>query len=589
MTEPVENDLTIIGDGPLAKTLRRRQHGDASKSGSRLVVIDEGDDARTLDRLRRSLEAPENSGAQFVAQIANADLRRAVETRLHMEQIRPRPSLVDAAGLTAEYFIARAGLFKMAMWRNQPRLKVALIGFGALGRALLEEVVLDGVAQGLGTPSIHILTPDVEEARALLRRDMPEIEASAQIVVAALKPAALSDATEGPVAQAEGAEPLTAILVALEEAGQTLAASAALSELQDRHGLAQAALFIGGPGARRAVALATPRRPSNNLGRRISAIGGLNSIPNLMDYILVERDSVARRLHEAYQTQYAGQTQGGEAWDDLEETYRRANRRAARNLTQKLYAIGVAAPEDSVRSGFVNQQTHDSLIAPLTQACVEDAVIRGLARLEHERWCSDRRLDGWRFGPARDDLRRLHPSLVPFDSPSLTADEIGKDIAQVRFVLGSVLQARADGATTRFVVGVIDAPDQVQRGVDASAIQARLSGEPGREAVIVSPLLTARELDATVDLARKLAAQGRAFLVVVPEWFAENRTLRDDAIAASPRLLELLAHPQTLIAPIGAGGGRNDDPWEDVSAADDARRALAAYIAKRAGALLAFE
>ena len=41
-----------------------------------------------------------------------------------------------------------------------------------------------------------------------------------------------------------------------------------------------------------------------------------------------------------------------------------------------------------------------------------------LARNTHEVWARQRVADGWRYGAARDDRRREHPSLVPYDELS---------------------------------------------------------------------------------------------------------------------------------------------------------------------------
>ncbi|KAA0256122.1 MAG: Ryanodine receptor Ryr [Acidobacteria bacterium] len=38
-----------------------------------------------------------------------------------------------------------------------------------------------------------------------------------------------------------------------------------------------------------------------------------------------------------------------------------------------------------------------------------------LARNTHENWAAGRLADGWRWGPVRDDERREHPCLVPYD------------------------------------------------------------------------------------------------------------------------------------------------------------------------------
>jgi RyR domain len=38
-----------------------------------------------------------------------------------------------------------------------------------------------------------------------------------------------------------------------------------------------------------------------------------------------------------------------------------------------------------------------------------------LARNTHENWARGRMAEGWTFGPARDDAKKTHPSLVPYE------------------------------------------------------------------------------------------------------------------------------------------------------------------------------
>jgi len=38
-----------------------------------------------------------------------------------------------------------------------------------------------------------------------------------------------------------------------------------------------------------------------------------------------------------------------------------------------------------------------------------------LARNAHEQWAKQRMADGWRYGPKRDDDRKEHPMLRPYD------------------------------------------------------------------------------------------------------------------------------------------------------------------------------
>ena len=41
-----------------------------------------------------------------------------------------------------------------------------------------------------------------------------------------------------------------------------------------------------------------------------------------------------------------------------------------------------------------------------------------LARNTHENWARQRMSDGWRYGPRRDDAKKEHPSLVPYEALS---------------------------------------------------------------------------------------------------------------------------------------------------------------------------
>lgn len=38
-----------------------------------------------------------------------------------------------------------------------------------------------------------------------------------------------------------------------------------------------------------------------------------------------------------------------------------------------------------------------------------------LAQNAHECWAKQRMAEGWRYGPVRDDTKKLHPCLVPYD------------------------------------------------------------------------------------------------------------------------------------------------------------------------------
>jgi hypothetical protein len=61
-----------------------------------------------------------------------------------------------------------------------------------------------------------------------------------------------------------------------------------------------------------------------------------------------------------------------------------------------------------------------------------EAEIDLLARIEHRRWSAERLSLGWRPGDTRDNERRIHPDLIPFEA--LTDAGREKDRANVRAI-----------------------------------------------------------------------------------------------------------------------------------------------------------
>ena len=586
------NPISVIGDGPLACAIRT-QHGPGfSHTGTTpVLVIDHGDDARTIAALRPALDDLSTSASPptIVAQIADRRLRRAVQSRSEAGGIAPRPVIVGTADLVAEHFVLAENLVEIAYWRNQSRLHVALVGFDHVGQSFLDALATTGIAGEFRRPLIHIVTTDEAGTRAFLHREMPEIDKSAEIIVSACALTDLGEPEYSPLVKAENTAPLTAIVLLLGNEGDTLLASAAIANLQDRHGFANAALYIGGAGSEEACALTTPMRQSRNLGRKIGRISDLAAIDRLVEYVLHRRDALAKLLHKSYLREFGGETTGGTPWNVLPETYRRANRRAAWHLAQKLWTMGLSVPDDPQAIPSVDPFTYNNAIKPLIASSTEDETIRRLARLEHERWCAERRLDGWQHGDVRDDTRRRHPSLVSFDSPRLTTDDIDKNIGQIRFVLESMLKPAPGGATARIVVGVVATPSEAQPGVPLVTLVEQLGAEPHRTIILLSPLIDERELAAVLALTDAIDRRGQHLRFIVPEWYPGNRTIRDEAVSRRPELRSLLEQPHVRIAPIGPAGFFKNDVWEDPSELDSARKALASYVWEHSHALVAIQ
>ncbi len=58
-----------------------------------------------------------------------------------------------------------------------------------------------------------------------------------------------------------------------------------------------------------------------------------------------------------------------------------------------------------------------------------EALTELLARNTHENWARQRIAEGWRYGPQRDDERKEHPNLVPYEELSEADKEYDRSTA----------------------------------------------------------------------------------------------------------------------------------------------------------------
>ncbi len=67
---------------------------------------------------------------------------------------------------------------------------------------------------------------------------------------------------------------------------------------------------------------------------------------------------------------------------------------------------------------------------------LSDAELETMTRAEHESWRRHHLDNGWRYGPVRDDARRIHPALLPFDQ--LGEDDLSKTRGGVESALATL-------------------------------------------------------------------------------------------------------------------------------------------------------
>jgi RyR domain len=94
---------------------------------------------------------------------------------------------------------------------------------------------------------------------------------------------------------------------------------------------------------------------------------------------------------------------------------------------------------------WIDEPTKTSLLNTLRDAYSPEtaAKLETLARIEHERWVIERKLDGWRYGPTRNDARRFHPLLISWEQLNKSNDEKQKDINQVLTALKFIAEKKS--------------------------------------------------------------------------------------------------------------------------------------------------
>lgn len=143
-----------------------------------------------------------------------------------------------------------------------------------------------------------------------------------------------------------------------------------------------------------------------------------------------ELDELAKTIHDKYVEKsvekYEPSTQ---EWDILEEDLKDSNRQQADHMYVKMRAIQrevLRRPSGRDVSKLCSEELQrwakpDDSRDRVAEIDSEDALL--LAKMEHQRWCAERWLDGWSFGETKDVLKKKSPFLTEWE-------KIPKDVRQ---------------------------------------------------------------------------------------------------------------------------------------------------------------
>jgi hypothetical protein len=420
---------------------------EAGLKRAKTIIIDAGNDATTLSigrSVRSALAAKGHNLERFVLRIADPLLADATAQEMLPQDASapPRPLLFDENQIMAQSQLWTLPLFQVASALHQQRVHALILGFGDLGEKLFDQVMLTSMAGKLETPMVTVIDRDAASAESRFRSRRPGVLKTLDIAFVELDvgfdPLDDGEAPHGlqQILDRANIAPYTCTFVALPSDSETLQATDLLQRLKQRHGHLNAPIIFAQRSSPESFQQ-TAQTPWSEANPSDGVLPMALTDTDLCECLMAPeaRNTLARLLHETYRKGSNAEGAAVVAWEYLPETYRRATLRAADHLPAKLWTLGVKYKSLANRSIKLSSEEASRLQRMLAS---EDAPVGELARIEHERWAIERKLDGWRFGPKRDNRTLVHNLLVPWEELQKQPDQVRKDVDQVITALQTV-------------------------------------------------------------------------------------------------------------------------------------------------------
>ncbi|MSU22886.1 MAG: hypothetical protein EXS32_03580 [Opitutus sp.] len=371
------------------------------------VLVAGDDDAATLVLAR----AARTTAPSASITIMMRDARLAEEAAATLNQARTR--VFSVAAISARALNLKHPPFLIAQNLGQPRIHALIIGFGQSGQAMARDLMVNCRTTFLELPAITVIDPHAKALEGVMRVRAPEIDACAHFTF--IEGKICSEAMAPDVATMGGAiargGPLTACYVCLTTDTEVLGAAAMLQSLLRAVDLGRPPFFVRLGDA--SIVAGTVEEKHGLYA--LHAFGDLGSVLAASEFLSATPDGAARAFSDAYRASLPAAKRddptdrSARSWDELDETFREVNRAVVAHIPAKMASAGID-PSLWVGVSLLPRPSQDR------QLFATEAECERLAELEHERWAAQRRMQGWRWtaAKAKDEIRRLHPFLVPY-------------------------------------------------------------------------------------------------------------------------------------------------------------------------------
>ena len=391
------------------------------------IIFGDIDTITNVERARAWLKEGCSPGDKLKVRIEDNVVARDLEL---LSKDFSHTRLISRSETTARALVTSIAPIAMARTRGQARVHFALVGLGKTNLAVAEELALRCHHHALRPLRLTIIDKDITAAKARIRTERPdllnpEFEHSG-FDIAFLEMNALeccSTAIVPKIIDIEQELPFTGVVVSAGDDAMNTAIAMRLRQLQVEKLCLKAPIFMGSD-SQGSVSAARIR----DLTGGVVPFGGL--------YLSAEdraletlHEDLAKAIHNRWRASPDVKATEENKWENLSTLDRRASYRAALASVEMFYEAGFYPP--------IGQNIAGMRIEPrAANATLGDAPLKArMARTEHERWCRERRLEGFTRAAdgLRDNEKKRHPLLVSYTELVALKDpvQIQKDVENV--------------------------------------------------------------------------------------------------------------------------------------------------------------
>jgi hypothetical protein len=390
----------------------------------------------------------ETVGDQYAELLRLEPPHKASTTNIRSNELEILSKFIVPNRLVARTTLAENPLFEFANKAGQNHVHAIIFGFGDLGEKLFDQVLLTSLTSQHGAPRVTIVDRNSAAREANFRARRPNVlsQFSVEFINLNLGHAPLEEETADPairrLLQIDQEMPATAIFICLTSDEETVQAGLLLRRLANNASRMRCPIFYrwknNVPGEVFPLsANDTQRHPFLRMDLTNETLTAA-----LCEFGFQER--LAENLHASY-LRLTGSDPNA-SWTRISNSARQANIRAADHLPAKLWSVGIRADVWKLFASDASLRKMSEATAVGLRAIAEvmEHHQLPLARLEHERWCIERKLEGWVWGAERDDMKRAHPSLVTWEHlvESNAHLELQKVYEQIRAAICHLIAAR---------------------------------------------------------------------------------------------------------------------------------------------------